>query len=261
MIRAQDVTRRYGSDVAVDRVSFSIGPGELVGLLGPNGAGKSTLLRMLATYLEPDEGRVLVCGHDTRREPGWVRRKMGYLAEHNALFESMRVPDFLAFVARVRGIDGAIGKERRAFVVEHCGLADVLEKRIRECSKGFRQRIGLAAALIHDPPVLLLDEPTHGLDPLQVASFRDLVRELRPGRAILLSSHVLAEVAAVATRMLAMHDGRIVLDEKVAVLDQRARAQGKSIEDLVLDAVRDRGLDAVRDRELEPAAAPTREAP
>ena len=239
MIRAQDVTRRYGSEVAVDRVGFSIGPGEIVGLLGPNGAGKSTLLRMLATYLAPDEGRILVCGHDTRREPSWVRRKIGYLAEHNALFESMRVPAFLEFVADVRGVEGQLWKERRAFVVEHCGLSEVLGKRIRECSKGFRQRIGLAAALIHDPPVLLLDEPTHGLDPLQVAAFRDLVRELRPGRAILLSSHVLAEVAAVATRMLAMHAGRIVLDEKVPVLAERARAEGKSIEDLVIDAVRD----------------------
>src|SRR5262249_40325323 len=167
-------------------VRFSIGPGEIVGLLGPNGAGKSTLLRMLATYLAPDEGRILVCGHDTAREPGWGRRKIGYLAEHNALFESMRVPEFLEFVAGGRGVEGELWKERRAFVVEHCGLAEVLAKRIRECSKGFRQRIGLAAASIHDPPVLLLDEPTHGLDPLQVAAFRDLVRGLRPGRAILL---------------------------------------------------------------------------
>jgi ABC-2 type transport system ATP-binding protein len=241
MIRAKGVTRRYGTDVAVDSVSFTIEPGEIVGLLGPNGAGKSTLLRMLSTYLAPDEGRILVCGHDAQREPWWVRRKIGYMPEHNALFESMRVPAFLEFIARVRGLEGALGSERRAFVVERCGLADVLGKRIRECSKGFRQRIGLAAALLHDPPVLLLDEPTHGLDPLQVAAFRDLVRELRPGHAILLSSHILAEVAAAATRMLVMHGGRIVLDEKIELLTARARAEEKSIEDLVLAAVRDQG--------------------
>jgi ABC-2 type transport system ATP-binding protein len=238
MIRAQNVTRRYGADVAVDSVSFTIEPGEIVGLLGANGAGKSTLLRMLSTYLAPDEGRVLVCGHDAQREPWWVRRKIGYMPEHNALFESMRVPAFLEFIARVRGLEGELGTERLAFVVERCGLSDVMGKRIRECSKGFRQRIGLAAAILHDPPVLLLDEPTHGLDPLQVAAFRDLVRELRAGHAILLSSHVLAEIAAVATRMLAMHDGRIVLDEKIEVLAARASSAGKSIEDLVLDAVR-----------------------
>src|SRR5258705_8705439 len=168
---------------------------------------------MLAPYLPPDAGRILVCGHDAAREPAWIRRKIGYLAEHNALFEAMRVEAYLEFVARVRGLDGALGKERHDFVVERCGLAEVRGKRIREGSKGFRQRIGVAAALLHDPPVLLLDEPTHGLDPLQVAAFRDLVRELRAGRAILLSSHVLAEVTAVATRLLAMHEGRIVLDE------------------------------------------------
>jgi ABC-2 type transport system ATP-binding protein len=237
MIRAENVTRRYGSALAVASVNFSIAPGEIVGLLGANGAGKSTLLRMLATYLVPDAGRILVCGHDAAREPVWVRRKIGYLAEHNALFDAMRVPEFLDFVGRVRGLDGALGRERRVFVVERCGIAEVMQKRIRECSKGFRQRIGLAAALIHDPPVLLLDEPTHGLDPLQVAAFRELVRELRAGHAILLSSHVLAEVAALATRLIALHEGRIVLDERVQPLAARAREQACSLEDLVLAAV------------------------
>ena len=237
MIRAENVTRRYGSALAVASVNFSIAPGEIVGLLGANGAGKSTLLRMLATYLAPDSGRILVCGHDAAREPVWIRRKIGYLAEHNALFDAMRVPEFFEFVARVRGLDGALGKERRAYVVDRCGIADVLQKRIRECSKGFRQRIGLAAALLHDPPVLLLDEPTHGLDPLQVAAFRDLVRELRAGHAILLSSHVLGEVAAVATRLIALHEGRVVLDERIQPLAARAREQGCSLEDLVLAAV------------------------
>jgi ABC-2 type transport system ATP-binding protein len=255
MIRAQNVTRRFGDSLAVHSVTFAIGPGEIVGLLGANGAGKTTLLRMLATYLPPDEGRLLVCGHDAVREPFWVLRKIGYLSEHNALFDSMRVDDFLDFIARVRGLEGTLSAGRRAFVLDRCGLADVLAKRIRECSKGFRQRIGLAAAILHDPPVLLLDEPTHGLDPLQVAAFRDLLRELRPGHAILLSSHVLAEVAAVATRMLVMHDGRIVLDEPTKSLEVRAQAAGRSVEDLVLDAVRAGGAAEVRPA-LEEARAP-----
>src|SRR5262245_55753233 len=124
MIRAENVTRRYGSALAVASASFSIGPGEVVGLLGANGAGKSTLLRMLATYVAPDSGRILVCGHDAAREPTWIRRKMGYLAEHNALFEAMRVSEYLAFVARVRGLEGALGRERVELVVERCGIAE-----------------------------------------------------------------------------------------------------------------------------------------
>lgn len=238
MIRAQGLTRRLGSVLAVDSVSFHVAPGEVAGLLGPNGAGKSTLLRMLSTYLEPDAGTIEICGHDAGREPLEVRRSIGYLPEHNALFESMRALEFLDFIGKVRGLAGADLAVRRASVVERCGLEDVAGKRVRECSKGYRQRLGLAAALIHDPPVLLLDEPTHGLDPLQVAAFRELVLDLREGRAIVFSSHVLAEVASISTRLVAMHGGRIVLDEGAKELADRARRQGTSVEDIVLDAVR-----------------------
>jgi ABC-2 type transport system ATP-binding protein len=238
MIRAEGVTRRYGSALAVDSASFSIAPGEIVGLLGANGAGKSTLLRMLATYLAPDAGTIEICGCDAAREPLAVRRQIGYLAEHNPMFESMRALEFLEFVARVRGLEGPRLAERKTFVLERCGVAEIASKRIRECSKGFRQRLGLAAALIHDPPVLLLDEPTHGLDPLQVVAFRDLALELSSGRAILFSSHVLAEVASISTRTIAMHAGRIVLDESTSQLSARARHEGTTLEDLVLAAVR-----------------------
>lgn len=238
MIRAEGVAKRLGPVLAVDSVSLRVAPGEIVGLLGPNGAGKSTLLRMLATYLAPDAGTIEILGHDTVREPLAVRRAIGYLPEHNALFESMRVEELLEFVGKVRGLSGADLAAARARVVERCGLQEIAGKRVRECSKGFRQRLGLAAALIHDPPVLLLDEPTHGLDPLQVAAFRDLVLELREGRAIVFSSHVLAEVASVSTRIVAMHGGRIVLDRGAEELTAAARTQGRTLEDLVLDAVR-----------------------
>jgi ABC-2 type transport system ATP-binding protein len=236
MIRVERATKRYGSLFAVEQASFEVRAGEVVGFLGPNGAGKSTLLRMLATSLAPTSGRLTVAGQDVVREPLAARARTGYLPEHNPLFDAMRVREWLEFAARARGLPAARRTERLAFVVERCGLGEVLGKRIRACSKGFRQRIGLAAALIHDPPVLLLDEPTHGLDPLQVVAFRDLVRELRPGRAILFSSHVLAEVAESSDRLLAIQRGRIVLDRPLAELRQDGAQRGATLEQLVLEA-------------------------
>ncbi len=238
MIRVTEVTKRYGEHTAVDRVSFAVDPGEVVGFLGPNGAGKSTILRMLATSLAPTSGRIEVAGFDVVQHPLEARSRCGYLPEHNPLFDSMRVVEWLDFAAAVHGVVGARRKERREFVIDRCGLAEVLARPIRACSKGFRQRIGLAAAILHDPPVLLLDEPTHGLDPLQVVAFRDLVRELRPGRAILLSSHVLAEVAESSDRLLAIQRGRIVLDRTLGELREHAALEGASVEAQVLRAVR-----------------------
>lgn len=238
MIRVEEVCRDYGEVRAVDRVSFEIGPGEIVGFLGPNGAGKSTLLKMLSTYLPPTSGRLEVAGFDTVRDPLEVRARLGYLPEHNALFEGMRVDRLLRFMGEARGITGAALGERLAWVTEAMTLGEVLRRRVAECSKGFRQRIGLACALIHDPPVLLLDEPTHGLDPLQVVAFRDFVRGLAEGRAILFSSHVLAEVAEISDRLLVLQRGRLCLDESVASLRERAAASGTGLEGLVLETVR-----------------------
>ena len=238
LIRVEGLTRRYGDQLAVDGVSFDVAPGEIVGFLGPNGAGKSTVLRMLSTYLPPTSGALEVAGFDVVREPLAVRRSIGCLTEHNALFDGMRVAAFLDFVGGVHGLVGARLAERREWVVQRTELASVMKKRVAECSKGFRQRVGLAAALIHDPSVLLLDEPTHGLDPLQVVAFRDFVRELAPGRAILFSSHILAEVAEIATRLLVIQGGRICLDAPLAELQERSRQTDSSLEDLVLDSVR-----------------------
>ena len=237
MIAVEQVSKRFGEVVALDAVSFRVGPGEVVGFLGPNGAGKSTLLRLLTTYLQPDQGTLTVAGHDTRKAPLEVRAAIGCLAEHNALYDGMRVDRWLEFAGRARGLGGKQLAERKAWVVERCHLAEVLAKRLIECSKGFRQRIGLAAALIHDPPVLLLDEPTHGLDPLQVVAFRDFVRALAPGRAILFSSHIVAEVAEISDRLLVLHRGRLVADGSVEEFRKRAAAGKRALEAEVLAAV------------------------
>jgi ABC-2 type transport system ATP-binding protein len=238
MITVEHVTKRYGRTLAVDDVSFRVGRGEVVGFLGPNGAGKSTVLRMLSTWLAPDAGRITVAGHDTVRAPLGVRAALGYLPEHNALYETMRVARFLRFVARVHGLEGARLVERTEWVVRACRLESVLGKRIQHCSKGFRQRVGVAAALIHDPAVVLLDEPTHGLDPLQVALFLEFVRALAADHAVLFSTHVLAEAVAVADRLLVIHAGRILLDSTVESMRARAGAAGRTIEAELLELVR-----------------------
>lgn len=238
MIQVEHVTKRYGATLAVDDVSFRVERGEVVGFLGPNGAGKSTLLRLLSTWLVPDSGTITVAGHDARRAPLAVRRSLGYLPEHNALYESMRVDRFLAFVGRMHGLEGARLAQRTGWVVEACQLEAVLGKRIQHCSKGFRQRVGVAAALIHDPPVVLLDEPTHGLDPLQVALFLEFVRGLAETHAVLFSTHVLSEAVAVADRLLVIHAGRLLLDAPVETMRTRASAAGRTIEAELLELVR-----------------------
>jgi len=238
MIHVEDVSKRYGAVLAVDRVSFRVDAGEVVGFLGPNGAGKSTLLKMISTWLEPDEGRIRVAGCDTREDPLGVRRALGYLPEHNALYDGMRVRALLDFMGRVRGLRGARLAERRDWVVASCALGPVLDKRVHQCSKGFRQRVGVAAALIHDPRVIVLDEPTHGLDPLQVVAFRDFVRALAPGRAVLFSSHILSEVLQISQRLLVIQGGRLLADRSVEAFEIEARAAQRSTEEQVLELVR-----------------------
>lgn len=238
MISVEHVTKRYGATLAVDDVSFRVEGGEVVGFLGPNGAGKSTLLRMLSTWLTPDSGTITVAGHDTRQEPLGVRRSLGYLPEHNALYDTMRVDRFLTFVGRMHGLEGDALEVRTGWVVAACQLESVLGKKIQHCSKGFRQRVGVAAALIHDPAVVLLDEPTHGLDPLQVALFLEFVRGLAKEHAVLFSTHVLSEAVAVADRLLVIHSGRFLLDAPVSEVRERARAAERSIEEELLELVR-----------------------
>ena len=237
MIEVDHVSKHYGPVRAVNDASFKIAAGEIVGFLGPNGAGKSTLLKMMCTWLAPTEGHIRIDGHDTVKEALAVRRVLGYLTEHNALYDGMRVDRFLGFCGKTRGLSGARLKERMDWAVQACTLQSVLGKRVNQCSKGFRQRIGVAAALLHDPKVILLDEPTHGLDPLQVVAFRDFIRSLKPGRAILFSSHILNEVVTISDRVLMMNHGRLLADVPVGDLQARAKQSGADVERVILDIV------------------------
>jgi ABC-2 type transport system ATP-binding protein len=244
MIEVQHVVKSYGRVTAVNDVSFAIGKGEIVGFLGPNGAGKSTLLKMMSTWLPLTAGRITIDGHDVEKDPHAVRCSLGYLPEHNALYEGMRVDRFLRFVGQARGLAGKGLADRTAWVVDKCSLEGVLGKRIHQCSKGYRQRIGVAQALIHNPRVILLDEPTHGLDALQVVAFRQFIRGLGKERAILFSSHVLAEVTSISERLLIINHGRLLADATVASLERQAKEKKASLEDVVLDVVRSQGAAA-----------------
>ena len=212
MLKVDRVTRKYGNFTAVDRASFELNTGEIVGFLGPNGSGKTTLLRVITTYLLPTEGTVTIDGIDVTKDSLEVRRRIGYLPESNILYPQMRVDEYLGFVGKVRGLEGAKLKERFDWCVEAMKLQDVVYKKNMECSKGYKQRISLAAALIHDPQYLLLDEPTVGLDPLQIFMMRDLLRAISKDKTILFSSHILQEVAAIAPRVIIIHDSKIIAD-------------------------------------------------
>jgi ABC-2 type transport system ATP-binding protein len=237
MILVEQISKRYGDFRAVDDVSFEVAPGEIVGFLGPNGAGKSTLLKMLCTWLQPSSGRAEIAGHDVVRDALGARCNLDYLTEHNALYDGMRVDRFLRFMGRARGLSGSRLEARLGWVIEACALAAVTSKRVNQCSKGFRQRIGVAAALIHDPKVILLDEPTHGLDPLQVVAFREFIRGLATGRAVLFSSHVVSEVLSISDRVLVIQLGRLIADTTVSEIDARARERGVGREEIVLEIV------------------------
>jgi ABC-2 type transport system ATP-binding protein len=212
VLKVDRVIRRFGRVTAVDDVSFEIQPGEMVGFLGPNGSGKTTLLRVISTYLLPSSGTVLLDGLDVRRSPEEVRRRIGYLPESNILYPRMRVWDYLKFAGEMRGLCGKTLMERIDSFVQALQLESVLEKRNGECSKGFRQRISMAAVLLHRPPVILLDEPTIGLDPLQLFMVRDFLRELAKDRIVLFSSHIMQEVAAMTQRVLLIHQGKLIRD-------------------------------------------------
>jgi ABC-2 type transport system ATP-binding protein len=241
MITVDAVTKRFGSLTAVNAVSFALRPGELVGFVGPNGAGKSTVLKMLSTFLYPTSGRISIDGIDALKRPLEVRRRIGYLAGDTPLYPEMRADRFLAFLGKAHGLRGAALEERMRWVVAACGLGDALRKRIKECSTGFRKRIGLAGALIHDPKVIILDEPTHGLDPLQVVAFRDLLKQLTPGRTIILSSHIISEVAHIADRLLIIHEGVLLADGTLEELSAREGLPRDDLEGLFLKLVKSRG--------------------
>ena len=211
MIHIQHITKIYDTQRALDDVSFDVHEGEIVGLLGPNGAGKSTLMKILTCYIPPTEGEATVCGHSIYDDPLEVRRQIGYLPEHNPLYLEMYVREFLEFAAGVHGLRNA--RQRAGEMIELVGLTPECNKRIAQLSKGYRQRVGLAQAMIHDPKVLILDEPTTGLDPNQLEEIRSVIRNVGKDKVVLLSTHIMQEVEAMCSRAIIINHGRIVSDD------------------------------------------------
>ncbi len=212
MIYADELSKRFGNFRALDRIRFEVRRGEVVGFLGPNGAGKSTTMRILTCFISPTDGTAKIHGHDVFDEPLEVRRKVGYLPQRAPLYQDMLVWDYLRFVADMRGLDESTFKARMRKVVEVCGLAQVLGKDINTLSHGYRQRVGLGQALVHDPPILILDEPTSDLDPNEKAEVIRYIKEIGKERTVLLSTHNLAEVEAACARAIIISKGRIVAD-------------------------------------------------
>jgi ABC-2 type transport system ATP-binding protein len=219
MIRVERLTKRYGALRAVDRVSFEVGRGEIVGLLGPNGAGKTTTMRMLTTFLPPTSGRATLGGHDVLDEPLEVRRRVGYLPENVPLYPEMRVREYLTFRAKLKDVPRSRRRAAVDEVVERTQLGEVEYRVLGHLSKGFRQRVGLAEAMVHDPDILILDEPTAGLDPIQIREARALIRELGDRHTILLSTHIMSEVEAVCGRVIIIARGRIAEDAPLERLE------------------------------------------
>jgi ABC-2 type transport system ATP-binding protein len=227
MIEAHELTRRYGPTTAVDGISLFVGEGEIVGILGPNGAGKTTTLRMITGFLPPSEGRVTVGGHDLFDEPRVARREIGYLPENVALYPEMRVEEYLAYRARLQGLGRAEARAAIGEALERCLVSEVRRQTIGTLSKGYRQRVGLAQAILHRPRVLVLDEPTVGLDPKQIIAIRELIRELGGERTLLLSTHILPEVELLCHRVMIIDRGRIVGQGTPEEL--RTRLQGHAL--------------------------------
>jgi ABC-2 type transport system ATP-binding protein len=223
MIRAEALTKQYGALTAVDRISFTVQPGEVLGFLGPNGAGKTTTMRMIAGFVQPTAGRAEICGFSVEDQPIEARRRLGYLPEGAPLYGEMTPRTFLDFIARIRGLAGNQRKVRLDDVIGRLHLEHVLDQRIETLSKGFRRRVGLAQAIVHDPPVLILDEPTDGLDPNQKHEVRQLINAMARDKIIVISTHILEEVDAVCTRAIIIAAGKIVADETPDALIRRSR--------------------------------------
>jgi len=223
MITTKHLSKRYGTKMAVDDLTFTVNPGEVLGFLGANGAGKSTTMRMIAGFVAPTAGEAQVCGHDIEREPVAAKACLGYLPEGAPSYGEMTVAEFLDFIADIRALSGERRRRRRDVVIERLALGPVLEQVIETLSKGFRRRVGLAQALIHDPPVLILDEPTDGLDPNQKHEVRRLINELSKDKLVIVSTHILEEVHEVCTRAIIIAHGRIVADATPAALEARSR--------------------------------------
>ena len=217
-VRVKNLTKVYGEQKVVDNISFEVQGGEIVGFLGPNGAGKSTTMKIATCYIPPTSGELTINGLDVERDSLEVRKLIGYLPEHNPLYLDMYVHEYLGFIGSLYGLPGRRLKERVAVMVEMCGLTREQNKKIGTLSKGYRQRVGLAQALIHDPPVLILDEPTTGLDPNQLVEIRQLIKETSREKTVIFSTHIMQEVQALCDRVVIIDRGRLVADSPVSEL-------------------------------------------
>lgn len=222
MLEIDALTKTYGTHTVVDRLSFSCKAGEVLGFLGPNGAGKSTTMKMITGFVTPSGGRVSVCGHDVETDALEARRRLGYLPEGAPNYPEMTPESFLEFIADVRGLQGDLRRRRLAAVIEQLHLESVLHQSIDTLSKGFKRRVGLAQAIVHDPDVLILDEPTDGLDPNQKHEVRELIRSMSADKLIVISTHILEEVEAVCSRAMIIADGRILADDTPQALAARS---------------------------------------
>ncbi len=222
MIEINHLTKRYGTLTAVDDLTFSVQPGQVLGFLGPNGAGKSTTMKMITGFLAPTAGTIRVCGHDVDTAPLAAKACMGYLPEGAPAYAEMTVRGFLNFIADVRGLEGERRRMRLDDVIARLALGSVLEQMIETLSKGFKRRVGLAQALLHDPPVLILDEPTDGLDPNQKHEVRTLINAMSKDKIIVISTHILEEVDAVCNRAIIIANGRILADDTPQALAARS---------------------------------------
>src|SRR6266576_1096450 len=237
MIEVANLTKRYAGVTAVSNLSFTVARGEIVGLLGPNGAGKSTTMRILSCYLPATSGTVRVAGLDVFRESEEVRRRIGYMPENNPLHHEMRVREYLRFRARLKGLGGRRSRERVDTVMEQCSLADVSRRIIGQLSKGYRQRVGLADALVHDPELLILDEPTIGLDPHQIRTVRQLIKNLGGKRTVFISTHILPEAEMTCNRVLIMYEGRILAADTPENLQKFMASNGQVIAEIAAPTV------------------------
>ncbi len=224
-IVVEGLTKKYGIQKAVDDISFKINTGEVVGFLGPNGAGKSTTMKMITCYMAPTSGRIILDDLDASSQAYEIKKRIGYLPETNPLYTEMGIIDYLKFCSEIQGIPKADISIRIHTMIERCGLESEKHKKIGELSKGYRQRVGLAQAMIHDPEILILDEPTTGLDPNQIIEIRKLIKELGREKTVILSSHILSEVEATCDRILIINKGRIVADGTSDTLRQQSQGQ------------------------------------
>ena len=223
MITVKELTKRYARNTAVDHISFEVAKGQIVGFLGPNGAGKTTTMRILTCFMPPTSGAATVAGFDVLEQPMEVKKRIGYLPETPPLYPEMETAEYLKFVGQLKGLSGAELKKRIDYVCERCAIADVRDRLIGKLSKGYRQRVGLAQAIIHTPDVLVLDEPTAGLDPKQINETRDLIKDLAGSHTIILSTHILPEVEQTCEQVVIINKGKLVATDSVRNLQARAR--------------------------------------